>query len=325
MPFLDEIKRRNVHRMAGLYLVAAWLVVQVASTVLPAFDLPSWLLRAIITVLAIGLVPALVLAWVFELTPEGLKRESEVIRAESVAPETGRRLDRLLLLVLAVALGYFAFDKFVLAPRREAAQAEAARNEGRAESLVRSYGEKSIAVLPFADMSPAMDQAYFSDGIAEELSNLLSQVPQLRVASRRSAFTFKGQDIDIPEIAKRLNVVHILEGSVRKSSNKVRVTAQLIDARTDTQVWSQTWDRNLDDIFVVQDEIAAAVVAQLKVKLLGEAPKAKVVNPQAFSLFLQARALSNQVTKWVSRNPKSCTSRRWTSSRITPPHGRAGR
>ncbi len=297
MPFLDEIKRRNVHRMAGLYLVAAWLVVQVASTVLPAFDLPSWLLRAIITVLAIGLVPALVLAWVFELTPEGLKRESEVIRAESVAPETGRRLDRLLLLVLAVALGYFAFDKFVLAPRREAAQAEAARNEGRAESLVRSYGEKSIAVLPFADMSPAMDQAYFSDGIAEELSNLLSQVPQLRVASRRSAFTFKGQDIDIPEIAKRLNVVHILEGSVRKSSNKVRVTAQLIDARTDTQVWSQTWDRNLDDIFVVQDEIAAAVVAQLKVKLLGEAPKAKVVNPQAFSLFLQARALSNQVTK----------------------------
>ena len=199
--------------------------------------------------------------------------------------------------MLAVALGYFAFDKFVLAPRREAAQAEAARNEGRAESLVRSYGEKSIAVLPFADMSPAMDQAYFSDGIAEELSNLLAQVPQLRVASRRSAFTFKGQDIDITEIAKRLNVVHILEGSVRKSGSKVRVTAQLIDARSDTQLWSQTWDRNLDDIFVVQDEIAAAVVAQLKVKLLGEAPKAKAVNPQAFSLFLQARALSNQVTK----------------------------
>ncbi len=297
MPFLDEIKRRNVHRMAGLYLVAAWLVVQVTSTVVPAFDSPSWLLRVVIIVLAIGFLPALVLAWVFELTPEGLKRESEVTRAESVAPETGRRLDRLLLLVLAVALGYFAFDKFVLAPRREAAQAQVARDEGRAESLVQSYGEKSIAVLPFVDISPAMDQAYFSDGIAEELLNLLAQVPQLRVASRRSAFTFKGQDIDITEIAKRLNVVHILEGSVRKSGSKVRVTAQLIDARSDTQLWSQTWDRNLDDIFVVQDEIAAAVVAQLKVKLLGEAPKAKAVNPQAFSLFLQARALSNQVTK----------------------------
>ena len=297
LTFIDEIKRRNVHRLAGLYLVAAWLVVQVTSTVVPAFDSPSWLLRVVIIVLAIGFLPALVLAWVFELTPDGLKRESEVIRAESVAPETGRRLDRLLLLVLAVALGYFAFDKFVLAPRREAAQAEVARNEGRAESLVRSYGEKSIAVLPFADMSPAMDQAYFSDGIAEELSNLLAQVPQLRVASRRSASTFKGQDIDVPEIAKRLNVVHVLEGSVRKSGNKVRVTAQLIDARADTQLWSQTWDRNLDDIFVVQDEIAAAVVAQLKVKLLGDGPKAKAVNPQAYSLFLQARALSNQVTK----------------------------
>jgi adenylate cyclase len=295
--FLDEIKRRNVHRMAGLYLVAAWLVVQVASTVLPAFDLPSWLLRAVITVLAIGFVPALVLAWVFELTPEGLKRESEVIRADSIAPETGRRLDRLLLLVLAVALVYFAFDKFVLAPRREAAQAEAARKEGRAESLVQSYGEKSIAVLPFVDMSPAMDQAYFSDGIAEELSNLLAQVPQLRVASRRSAFTFKDQDVDIPEIARRLNVVHVLEGSVRKSGSKVRITAQLIDARSDTQLWSQTWDRHLDDIFVVQDEIAAAVVAQLKVKLLRDSPKATAVNPQAYSLFLQARALSNQVTR----------------------------
>lgn len=296
MTFLDEIKRRNVHRMAGLYLVAAWLVVQVTSTVLPAFDLPSWLLRAVITALAIGFVPALVLAWVFELTPEGLKRESEVTRAESVAPETGRRLDRLLLLVLAVALGYFAFDKFVVAPRREAAQTEAARDEGRAESLVQSYGEKSLAVLPFVDMSPATDQAYFSDGIAEELLNLLAKVPQLRVASRRSAFSFKGQDIDIPEIAKRLNVVHVLEGSVRKNGSKVRVTAQLIDARSDTQLWSQTWDRNLDDIFVVEDEIAAAIVAQLKVKLLGDSPKAKAVNPQAYSLFLQAHALSDQIT-----------------------------
>ena len=184
LSFLDELKRRNVIRIAGLYLVGAWLIVQVASTVLPAFEAPGWLLRALITLLAIGFLPALIFAWAFELTPEGLKREREVGRAESITPRTGRKLDRLIMVMLALALGYFAFDKFVLAPQREAEQARAARNAGRSEALVESYGDKSIAVLPFVDMSPQKDQEYFSDGISEELLNLLSRMSRNCGSSR---------------------------------------------------------------------------------------------------------------------------------------------
>ena len=303
MTLLDELKRRNVLRIAGLYLVAAWLAVQVSSTLLPMFDAPVWLLRSIVILLATGFLPALIFAWVFQLTPEGLKRESDVERAGSITPHTGKKLDRVIMMVLALALGYFAFDKFALSPQREAAlqrqkavELDAARKEGRSEALVESYGDKSIAVLPFVDMSPNKDQEYFSDGIAEELLNLLAKVSQLRVISRSSAFSFKGKDIEIPEIAKRLNVAHILEGSVRKAGNQVRITVQLIDARSDTHLWSETYDRPLDDIFAVQDEIAAAVVAQLKLKLLGAAPKAKAVDPTAYALYLQAREVGQQKT-----------------------------
>ncbi len=303
MTFIVELKRRNVIRIAGLYLVGAWLIVQVASTVLPAFGGPSWALRAVITLLAIGLLPALILAWAFELTPDGFKRENTVDRAESISPQTGRKLDRVIMALLSLALGYFAVDKFILAPQREAARQQqkevevaAARKEGRSERLVESYGDKSIAVLPFVDMSPNQDQEYFSDGISEELLNLLAKIPQLRVISRSSAFSFKGKDIAIPEIAQRLNVAHILEGSVRKAGNQVRITAQLIDARSDTHLWSETYDRPLDNIFAVQDEIAAAVVAQLKLKLLGAAPTTKAGDPKAYALFLQARQLGRQNT-----------------------------
>ena len=283
-------------RVGAAYLAVAWLVIQVVQAVFPAFGLAADAVRVVIVVLAIGLLPALIVAWAFELTPDGLKRESEVDRSQSITPQTGRKLDRLIMGVLALALGYFAVDKFVLAPQREQAATEAARAEGRTESLVKSYGERSIAVLPFLDMSPNKDQEYFSDGISEELLNLLTKVPQLRVISRSSAFSFKGKDIDIPEIAKRLHVAHILEGSVRKSGNKVRITAQLIDARSDTHVWSETYDRDLDDVFAVQDEIAAAAVAQLKIRLLGDAPQARATDPEAYALYLQARHLGRQAT-----------------------------
>ncbi len=303
MPLLEEIKRRNVLRIAGLYLVGAWLIVQVAGTVLPMFGAPAWLPRTIVVVLAISFVPALIFAWVFELTPEGLKREKDVDRTESITTYTSRTLDRAIMALLALALGVFAFDRFVLAPQRAATlqrqkseEVDTARKEGRSEALVESYGEKSIAVLPFVDMSSNKDQEYFSDGIAEELLTLLAKIPQLRVISRSSAFSFKGKDVEVPEIAKRLHVAHILEGSVRKAGNQVRITAQLIDARSDTQLWSETYDRPLDNIFAVQDEIATAVVTQLKVKLLGAAPKAKIADPKAYGLYLQARQLSRQRT-----------------------------
>jgi len=257
----------------------------------------------VIVVLVIGFVPAMVFSWVFELTPEGLKREEHVDPGESIMPHTGKQLDRMIMVALALALGYFAFDKFVLAPRREVAlqqqtseQIAEARKQGGANALAQSHDDKSIAVLPFLDMSQSKDQGYLSDGIAEELLNLLAKVRELRVTSRSSAFSFKGKDVDIPTIARQLNVANVLEGSVRKAGNQVRVTVQLIQTGSDTHLWSETYDRPLDNIFAIQDEIAAAVVAQLKVTLLGAAPKSAVTDPAAYALFLQGRQLERDGT-----------------------------
>lgn len=289
MSFLAELRRRNVLRVAGLYVAGAWLVLQVAGTVLPMLEAPPWFARAVVVVLAIGFLPALVFAWAFELTPEGLKREHEVDRTASITPQTGRRLDRLIMAVLALALVYFALDKFLLAPERTEAARSEGRSEGRSAALTESYGDKSIAVLPFADLSPKRDQAYLADGLAEELLNQLAKIPELRVISRTSAFSFKDEELAVPEIARRLNVAHVLEGSVRQAGERLRVTAQLLDARSDTHLWSETYDRPLADIFAVQDEIAAAVVAALKLELLGAPPRARPVDPQAHALTLQAR------------------------------------
>ena len=252
MGLVSELRRRNVFRVAAAYVVVAWLVVQVAETVFPIYGLSDASIRIVITVVVIGLIPSLILAWAFELTPEGLKKEKDIDRSRLITPQTGKKLDRIIMAVLAVALGYFAFDKFVLSESREATIAEEGRQEGRIEALVESYGDNSIAVLPFHDMSPDKDQEYLSDGIAEELLTLLARIPELRVISHSSAFAFKGKDIEAPEIAERLNVDHILEGSVRKAGNRVRITAQLIEARSDTHLWSETYDRKLDDIFAIR-------------------------------------------------------------------------
>jgi adenylate cyclase len=270
-----ELKRRNVIRMAGLYLVGAWLLTQVATTVLPLFGIPGWALRTLVVVLALGFVPALIFAWVFELTPQGLKRDEDVKPEESIAPQTARRMDRLIIVLLIVALVYFSFDKFVLAPAREAAaqlrkseELAEARKQGGVEALVQSYGDKSIAVLPFADLSQARDQEYFSEGMSEELLNLLTQVPGLHVAGRTSTLSFKGTDAPVAQIGKALNVSTLLQGSVRKAGDRLRVTVQLINVADGFHLWSQTYDRQEADIFAVQDDIAGAVVDALKVKLL---------------------------------------------------------
>ncbi|MEO6364891.1 MAG: tetratricopeptide repeat protein [Luteimonas sp.] len=292
--FLLELRRRNVIRVAGLYLASAWLLVQVAATVLPMFSAPPWVARGLIIVLLIGFVPALMFNWIFQWTPDGLMREADVGSAHSIAPQSGKRMDRLIMVMLTLAVAYFAVDKFLLSPVRESTRMESARQEGRSEAIVQAHGERSIAVLPFVDMSQGKDQEYFSDGISEELLNLLAKIPALRVISRSSAFSYKGKEVDIPTVAKELNVAHILEGSVRKSGNKVRITAQLIDGRSDTHLWSETYDRPMDDIFAIQDEIAAAVVEQLKLKLLGKAPKQRETDPKAYTLYLQALAISRR-------------------------------
>jgi TolB-like protein len=296
MKLLHELKRRNVFRVGTAYVVVAWLVIQVVETIFPAFGFGMHAVRVVTIGFVIGLIPVVIFAWVFELTPEGLKKERDVDRSGSITARTGKALDRFIMLSLALALAYFAFDKFVLSGTREASIAEAARQQGRSESLVESYGDQSIAVLPFVNMSDDPGNEYFSDGISEELLNLLAAIPELRVISRSSAFAFKGEKIDIPEVARKLNVAHILEGSVRKSGNQVRITAQLIEGRSDTHLWSETFDRNLDNIFAIQDEIAETVVSRLKVELLGEAPRIRETDLEAYSLFLKARYLRRQNT-----------------------------
>jgi len=225
-------------------------------------------------VLAIGFPIALAFSWFYELTPEGMKLDKDVDATTPVAHATGRRMDFVVISLLAAALLVFAYDKWWIGPAPE----------------------QSIAVLPFENMSDDPDNEYFSDGMAEEILNLLAQVPELRVTSRSSAFSFKGQNLDVPTMAAKLNVAHVLEGSVRKSGNQLRITAQLIEVVTDTHLWSKTYDRELESVFAIQDEIAAAVVDALKITLLGKAPKATATDPEAYTLYLQGRYFLNQFT-----------------------------
>ncbi|MGH8041071.1 MAG: tetratricopeptide repeat protein [Rudaea sp.] len=297
MNLLAELQRRNVIRAAGLYLVGAWLLVQVAGTVLPMFGAPEWIARSLVILLAIGFLPAVVIAWVFELTPSGLKRDEDVAPQDSIAPQTARRMDRLILIVAIIAVAYFAFDKFVLAPRREAALVTQTTTQVAAEiSAEKSkINPNSIAVLPFINMSGDKANEYFSDGISEEILNVLAQIPKLQVAARTSSFSFKGEHKEVPEIAKELHVRMVLEGSVRKQGERVRITAQLIDASKGFHVWSQIYDRDLKDIFAIQDEIAKSVANELQVKL-ADLPRSTVSNAgrkniEAYDAYLRGLAL----------------------------------
>ena len=193
MNIISELKRRNVIRMAGLYLVGAWLITQVAGTVLPMFGAPGWIARSVVILLVIGFIPALAFAWVFELTPEGLKRDAEVAPDESIAPQTARRMERLIIALFAAALVFFAFDEFVLAPKREATLVAATERKAKAVAATENkstVSAKTIAVLPFVDMSKAKDQEYFSDGLAETTLDMLSRGPGMKVISRTSSFAF---------------------------------------------------------------------------------------------------------------------------------------
>jgi len=292
MSFFGELKRRNVIRMAGLYLVGAWLVVQVAGTVLPMFGAPEWLPRTIVVLLAIGFVPAVIFSWVFELTPQGLKREDDVAPEQSITPQTVRRMDRMIIVVLVLALGYFAFDKFALTPRRVAALvANAVPNESK--SVVNA---KSIAVLPFENRSRDPDNAFFTDGVQDEILTDLAKIADLKVISRTSVMQYKsGLARNLRKIGEELGVAHVVEGSVQRAANKIRVNAQLIDARTDAHLWAQTYDRDLADVFAIQSEIAKAIAEQLQAKLSPNEKKAIEQPPTtdlaAFDLYSRAKSL----------------------------------
>jgi len=281
--FVSELKRRNVIRAAILYLGAVWALAQGISQLGPSLGAPEWATRWFLVAAAIGFPFWTGFAWFYEFTPKGLKRESEIDRAESIAHHTGRKLDFAIIGVLAVAVVLLLTDRFVL-------------RHGINEKPVAPISEQSIAVLPFVNMSDDKEQGFFSDGISEELLNLLAKIPQLKVAARTSSFSFKGKGVEIPEIARQLHVANVLEGSVRRSGEQLRITAQLIRAAEGYHLWSETYDRKMDDIFKIQDEIAGEVVKELKVKLLGAAPKVRTTDPEAYAIYLQARELGRQST-----------------------------
>jgi len=284
----NELRRRNVLRVGIAYLAVAWLVLQVAETLLPVYGFTDLAIRNLVVILVVGLLFALTLAWAFEWTPKGIIKETAAGASAAPADRSNKRLDQFIIFALVVAIAFFTVDKFVLDPARDARDIEVASEKARANALVESYGDKSIAVLAFTDMSPAGDQEYFSDGIAEELLNLLATIRELRVISRSTAFTFKGSNASLKEIGEKLDVTYILEGSVRKAGDQIRVTAQLIDARTDTHLWSETYDRTLDDVFAIQDEISNSLVGQLKLTLLEGRPRAQKIDPKAYEMYLKA-------------------------------------
>ena len=280
----EELRRRNVFRVAIAYVAVAWLVLQVADVVFESFGTPDWVMKTLMFLLAIGFPMAVLFAWAFEMTPEGLKREREVDRSQSITQETGQKLNRTIIVVLLAAVGFLLVDKFMLRESTPDAQTTAAASV-----------EKSVAVLPFVAMSRGEDDEFFADGLTEEILNSLTRVPELLVTARTSAFHFKGKDIPIPEIAAQLGVAHIVEGSVRRDGDRLRVTAQLVRATDGFHLWSENYDRETDDTFGVQTDIAEKIASALDVFLddetLEQMRSAGFRNPEAFVAFQKGRKL----------------------------------
>ncbi len=297
MSLILELKRRNVFRVAVVYLVSAWLLLQLTDVLSSLLPVPDWTGSLVVLLLALGFVPVLIFVWVYELTPDGLKREKDVDRTHSISTMTGKRINALIIVLLVLAIASVVADRLVpeSAPDTESQTqvAQSADNEivtGDATTI----GEASIAVLPFTDLSPEQDQRYFTDGISEELLNVLAHVESLRVASRTTSFAYRNTNLTGLQLGEELNVRYLLEGSMRKDGDSIRITAQLIEAATDRHLWSENFDRNLEDIFAIQDEIASAIVDAL-VNELGLAESARAVsvvpateNLDAYELYLRA-------------------------------------
>ncbi|MDB5987177.1 MAG: hypothetical protein JWR16_2230 [Nevskia sp.] len=287
--FISELRRRNVLRVAAFYAAAGWLLVQVATQVLPFFDIPNGVVRMVVVAIALGLPAALAFAWFYELTPQGLKLESEIAADASITRQTGRKLDRWIIALLGTAVVLLLANTFIL--HKDASPLTSA-------PAVPAIPAKSIAVLPFTDLSATHDQEYFSDGMAEELLNALAKVKDLKVAGRTSSFSFKGRNEDLRVIGKALDVANILEGSVRKQGEHVRITAQLIQVKDGFHLWSETYDGDLTDIFELQERIARAITQQLQVILQGDQQqrlvKVATDNPEAYALYLQATTVFNR-------------------------------
>lgn len=261
MSLFNELKRRNVFRVAAAYAVATWLLLQIVDVLVPILTLPEWVGRFVFLLLLIGFPIAVIFAWAFEMTPEGIKKESEVDRSQSIVDRTGRKLNVVTIGVLSVAVAWFAWDKFS-SPDVEPANAEVVP-----VAAVPAVAEKSVAVLPFIAMSSGADDEYFADGLTEEILNSLAQLPELLVTARTSAFSFKGQELPIQDIAAALGVDHVVEGSVRRSGERLRVTAQLIRAEDGFHLWSENYDSTSTDAIAVQENIAEQIAVAMDVVL----------------------------------------------------------
>ncbi len=275
--FFEELKRRNVFRVGLAYAAIAWLILQASDIVLENFGTPGWVMKTLMFFLAIGFPMAIFFAWAYEMTPEGIKREKEVDRSRSITQQTGQKLNRTIIVVLLAAVGFLLVDKFVLQDSTPATTTAA----------------KSVAVLPFVAMSRGPDDEFFADGLTEEILNSLTRVPELLVTARTSAFHFKGQDIPIPEIADALGVAHVVEGSVRRDGDRLRVTAQLIRADDGFHLWSENYDRETEDTFGVQTDIAEKIATALDVVLdeerMEQMRAAGMRNPEAYILLQKGR------------------------------------
>jgi TolB-like protein/tetratricopeptide (TPR) repeat protein len=291
--FFAELKRRNVYKVAVAYAVVAWLVIQAASILLPTFEAPAWIMKVLVLVIVLGFPAALIFSWAFEMTPEGIKLESEIEPNKSIARRTGRKIVAVTIALAVVAAGLFVYQlvrtRSTITPTAGAARTEAA-----------TVPQKSIAVLPFDNLSRDPDNAYFCEGVQDEILTRLAKVADLKVISRTSTQHFKSAPENLPQIAKQLGVAHILEGSVQKASDQVRVNVQLINAMTDAHLWADTYDRKLTDIFSVESEIAKTIADTLQARLTGSEKisiaKTPTVNPEAYELYLKGRFFWNKRT-----------------------------
>ncbi len=298
--FLEKLKQRNVGRVALLYIGFAYLILEVFELFYHLLEMPAWAGRLFVLVVVLGFPVALLIAWAYEITPEGLRPVAAGVASQAARAQIGRRLDRAVIIILAAALSYFVFDKFWLS--RHATREAAATPLAPASTSIAAAAipEKSVAVLPFIDLSEKKDQEYFSDGLSEEMIDILTKDPELRVPARTSSFFFKGKQATIGEIASALRVAHVLEGSVRKSGEKLRITVQLIRAADGYHLWSETFNRNAGDIFEIQDQISNAVVRALKASLAPVGPgSVGTSNADAYDLLLLA------ISKYASARTKN--------------------
>ncbi len=288
--YITELKRRNVLKAALAYVVVSWVIIQVMSIILPTIEAPAFIMKLLLVVFIIGFPLWIVFSWVYEITTDGIKKTASINVEESITPKTNNRLNKIIIVSLGVAIVLLSINLF------NGNNIIGAYNSKDNVDVI-SIDDKSIAVLAFTDMSEEKDQEYFSDGISEEILNLLSKIPDLKVISRTSSFSFKNKEVTTKEIANTLKVNHVLEGSIRKSGNTFRITAILIDVVSGSQVWSETYDRPMNDIFKIQDEIAANVSEQLQLSILGELKVTKSPKTEAYTFYLKAHHLANQNTK----------------------------